>query len=107
MRKLFIVILILWNIALYSQDDAWVYFTAKTNTQYYLENPLEMLSQRAIDRRIRQQIALDERDVPIAQEYINQIQAVEGITVLAKSKWMNAIHVRGESAVINQLRSLP
>jgi hypothetical protein len=29
------------------------------------------------------------------------VKSVVGITVMAKSKWMNAIHVRGTQALIN------
>jgi hypothetical protein len=32
------------------------------------------------------------------------VKSVVGITVMAKSKWMNAIHVRGTQALINSLK---
>jgi hypothetical protein len=35
---------------------------------------------------------------------ISQVKSVVGITVMAKSKWMNAIHVRGTQALINSLK---
>ncbi|WP_348800298.1 S8 family serine peptidase [Flavobacterium adhaerens] len=88
-----------------SQEDAWVYFTIKNNTQAYYDNPLSMLSQRAIDRRTKQNIAFDSKDIPIDKSYINQIQAVSGITIMAQSKWLNALHVRGSQTIINSLKS--
>ncbi len=57
----------------FSQEDAWVYFTNKPNASYYLANPLEMLSQRALDRRTTQGIALNETDAPVHQPYIDAI----------------------------------
>lgn len=66
-----------------------------------------MLSQRALERRANQNIGLDFRDVPIAQTYIDQVEAVNGITVMAKSKWLNALHVRGNQSDINALTSFP
>ncbi len=87
-------------------EDAWVYFNDKPNSAYYLSNPLEMLSQRALDRRTTQGIALDVIDVPIEQTYIDQITAATGITVMAKSKWLNALHIRGTQANIQLLTSL-
>jgi subtilisin family serine protease len=50
---------------------------------------------------------LDISDVPIYQYYINQITSSTGITVKAKSKWLNCLHVRGTQANINALKLLP
>jgi hypothetical protein len=41
-----------------------------------------------------QNIDLDSKDT-IDSSYIRQVKSVSGITVMAKSKWLNAIHVRG------------
>ncbi len=48
-------------------EDAWVYFKDKPNEASYYETPLNMLSQRALDRRARYNISLDSKDVPIEQ----------------------------------------
>ncbi|MCR5862854.1 S8 family serine peptidase [Flavobacterium sp. J372] len=93
--------------SLYAQEDAWVYFTDKPDAAYYLANPLEMLSQRALDRRMAQGITLDNKDVPVSNTYITQVTAAPGITVMAKSKWLNALHIRGSVADINALATLP
>ena len=90
---LFIAIIFSFNAS--AQEDAWVYFNNKPNFQTYLDNPLSMLSQRALNRRINQNIALDVKDVPVFQLYIDQITAANGITVMAKSKWLNCLHIRG------------
>jgi serine protease AprX len=105
-KKLFVIIaLFLFNLG-YSQEDAWVYFTDKPNSQFYFDNPLEMLSQRSIDRRTNQNIAIDIKDVPIHQPYVDQIDSEVGIEVKAKSKWFNAVHVRGEIIDIQNLTNL-
>jgi hypothetical protein len=64
-----------------------------------------MLTQRALDRAA-QNIALDYKDVPIEADYVNQIKAIAGIEVKAKSKWLNALHVRGTAALINSMKSI-
>jgi len=89
-----------------AQEDAWVYFTDKPDAAYYLANPLEMLTLKALDRRTTQNIALDETDVPVNQGYINAVTNTPGITVMAKSKWLNALHIRGTEADINTLTEL-
>ncbi|MGV6846076.1 MAG: S8 family serine peptidase [Lutibacter sp.] len=89
-----------------SIEDAWVYFKDKPDSATYLASPIKMLSQRAIDRRTRYQIPFDNKDVPIFSNYIQQISASQGITIKAKSKWLNALHIFGTAAAINQLKSL-
>jgi hypothetical protein len=106
MKKTVLIIVLLISAFSYSQEEAWVYFKDKPNSQYYLANPLQMLSQRALNRRVIQNIPLDLKDVPIHQPYIDQIVAIPGITVKASSKWMNCLHIRGSQAVIQSVRSL-
>lgn len=91
----------------WSQEDAWVYFKDKPDSATFLSNPLSELSQRALDRRTSQGIALDIKDAPISQTYINDITNSTGITVKAKSKWLNCLHIRGSQEDINALKLLP
>jgi len=49
---------------------------------------------------------LDIKDVPIYQPYIDEITTSTGITVKAKSKWLNCLHIRGSQADINALKLL-
>jgi len=52
-------------------------------------SPVDLLSQRAIDRRIKSGIEVtDYTDLPVSREYINQISAL-GFTFHCSSKWMN------------------
>lgn len=105
MKKLCILFLLFLSSNVFSQvQDAWVYFNAKPNEQTYYDSPIKMLSQRSLDRRTIQKIALDSKDIPIEKTYLNQIKAAAGITVMAKSKWLNAVHVRGTQAAINAVK---
>ncbi|MBM6498874.1 S8 family serine peptidase [Flavobacterium macrobrachii] len=106
MKKIVLLFIFLLSQNIFSQEDAWVYFTDKPDSQYYFDNPLEMLSQRALDRRTNQGIALDILDVPIHQLYFDQISTSSGIEVKSKSKWMNAVHVRGSISAIDALADL-
>ncbi len=106
MRKIYLFLFLVSSFVGFSQEDAWVYFKDKPGDQTYLDNPLTILSQRALDRRSNQGIALDSKDVPIYQPYIDQVATATGITVKAKSKWFNCVHVRGLQADITALTSL-
>ena len=87
-------------------EDAWVYFKDKPNNAVYFSDPLKMLSQKAMDRRERYGIALDMNDVPVDPSYIDNVRSQTGIMVLAKSKWLNALHVQGSHADIQKLKDL-
>jgi len=104
--KITIVIFLLVFNFCFSQEHAWVYFTDKPDGNTYLDNPLAMLSQKALNRRIKQNIILDLRDVPIAKSYIDAIINSAGILVKTKSKWLNAIHITGSESDINDLLDL-
>lgn len=106
MNKLLIIIVFLSSFCGYSQEDAWVFLNDKPDAAIQLNTPLNFLTQRALDRRTNQGIALSETDVPIHQSYIDQITAANGITVKAKSKWLNCLHVRGNATDINALSAL-
>jgi hypothetical protein len=106
MKKIIVYLFLVSSFVGFSQEDAWVYFKDKPGSQAYFNNPLTMLSQRALDRRLNQGIALDGKDIPIYQPYIDQVIAATGITVRAKSKWFNCVHVRGSQTDITALKSL-
>ncbi|WP_119789791.1 S8 family serine peptidase [Flavobacterium anhuiense] len=106
MRYNFTFLLLLLSFTVFSQEDAWVYFNGKPNAQAFYDNPLTELSQRALDRRTSQNIALAITDAPLETSYVNQITSSTGITVKAQSKWLNALHVQGTQANINALKAL-
>ncbi len=106
--KKFTLILLLTQLS-FSQtiEDAWVYFKNKPSSTTFLANPLSMLTQRAIDRRVAQNISIDITDVPVEESFISQIKSSSGITIMAKSRWLNCLHIRGTQSNINNLKSLP
>ena len=103
MKKISYLLILFVSFSAFCQEDAWVYFNDKPNAVTQLNTPLNFLTQRALDRRTTQGIALNVNDVPIHQPYIDQITAANGITVKAKSKWLNCLHIRGSVADINAL----
>jgi serine protease AprX len=84
-------------------QDAWIYLADKQNVPTSISNPISILTQKAIDRKNAHGVIIDERDVPVNETYITQLKNATGITVMAKSKWFNAVHVRGNETDINNL----
>ncbi len=107
MKKLLVLIALFACQMGFSQiQDAIVFFTDKENVAASIANPITILSQAAIDRKQLQGTPIDARDVPVNESYITQIKNISGITVFAKSKWMNYVYVRGTEANINNLLNL-
>lgn len=88
-------------------EDAWIYFNDKPEAESFLNEPLLMLTQKSIDRRTHHNIAIDVTDVPIHQPYVDAVNNVNNIQVLAHSKWFNCVFVRGELSAIQSVENLP
>lgn len=107
-RKLLLfIIIILYSIAVNAQNYYWVAFSNKAGTSYKLDEPQSFLSDRAIQRRSKQNIAIDSLDLPVNQSYINQITALKA-TLVNQSKWLNGITVAtDDSLFLDKAQALP
>ena len=106
-RWLLLVILITSAGSAYSQENRYiVYFADKEGTPYTLENPEAYLSERSIQRRQRQSIAVNEQDLPVNPAYLDQVREITG-QVYYPSKWLNAVVIQNTESIANEVRSLP
>ncbi len=106
MKKI-LIILLFFSWTNYAQTEhAWIYFTDKPNVEESISDPLSILSEKAVQRKARFNIPVDFRDVPVNENYINQIKDFDQVSVMAKSKWLNCVHVIGERSVIENLEDL-
>ncbi|MGY8941593.1 MAG: S8 family peptidase [Flavobacteriales bacterium] len=95
----------------------WVQFEGKEiqqlpaghTTPFLLNDPEAFLSHRAIARRQRQGIAIQTNDMPIPPTYIHQLDEMQELDVILKSKWFNAVTVsiRDTTFDIQSLMDLP
>ncbi|MBC8757672.1 S8 family serine peptidase [Kordia sp. YSTF-M3] len=107
MKKLIVLgILFFTQFSFAQTEHAWIYFTDKPDVANSLANPITILTQKAIDRKVNHGVVIDERDIPVNELYITQVKAQTGITVKAKSKWFNCVHVLGTQTDINALLNL-
>lgn len=84
-----------------------LYLTDKNQTEYSVNHPEAFLSKKAIERRKRQHIAIDETDLPQPSTYLRQI-AIMGGEVVSKSKWNNTVLIRvPERATAERMTELP
>ncbi len=109
MKKLSLLFIVFVSTFSFAQtEDALVYLEAKDATvvSAALANPLTIITQAAIDRKNIHGTIIDARDVPLNEIQKATIDAATGITVLAKSKWLNTVYVRGTENNINALLNL-
>ena len=107
MWRILILSLLLSSTSYGQVPDFWVLLTDKDGSPFSTDSPEEFLSQRAIDRRVSQEIALDEKDIPVDPDYIAQIQAIPGLEYRFASKWFNAVSVRCDSSILDEIQACP
>ena len=84
----------------------WVQFTDKNNSPYSINNPEAYLSSRALERRARLGIEIDEYDIPVNPQYLQAV-ADCGAQLLNPSKWLNGVSVYTSStSVIDAINAL-
>lgn len=71
----------------------FVEFVDKVGTGYSIDNPSEYLSQRAIERRVRCNLNIDESDLPVNEQYVKEVENT-GAVIWGRSKWRNGVVVK-------------
>jgi hypothetical protein len=105
-RYKIIVVLIFVASTGWAQVNRYVvFFTDKEGTDYSLTAPLEFLSQRAIDRRIRQGISVSLADLPVNENYVQGVRDV-GANTFFTTKWMNGVLVQCDASLIPAIENL-
>lgn len=84
-----------------AQSYWWIGFTDKKGTFGTLSQPEAYLSEKAIERRLRQGIAIDSTDLPVSRIYTDAILHT-GAMLVHTSKWLNGITVKVDHDSIQQ-----
>ncbi len=93
MKKIFTYLIVFLAIAAKAQKHTYIYFVAfkdKNNSTFSIKKPQEFLSEKALQRRAKYQIKIDESDLPVNQNYINTI-CNKRVKFKSASKWLNGI----------------
>ncbi len=87
------------SVSQVSSSKYYIELTDKNYNTYSINKPHEFLSDRAVQRRINQNINIEERDLPVTQIYIDSLENL-GLNVLLKSKWFNAVTVETSDSLL-------
>lgn len=106
----FALIFSLGVFAQFTTDDTLKYRISlkdKAATEYSLQKPEKYLSEKSIERRKRQGLAIDSTDLPVCRKYVDAIRK-KGVHVLVTGKWDNFVTVScKDSTLINEIANLP
>lgn len=79
----------------------------KAATEYSLKRPGKFLSEKAIERRKKQNIQIDSTDLPVCRKYIDEIRE-QGVNIVITGKWNNFVTVScNDSTLIDRIAALP
>ncbi|MES2619229.1 MAG: S8 family serine peptidase [Bacteroidota bacterium] len=74
-------------------NNYWIKFKDKNNNLYSISNPQQFLSNTSIERRTKQNIGLNESDLPLTPLYLDMVNPyISGI--VHKLKWFNLAVVK-------------
>ncbi|MEO8569052.1 MAG: S8 family serine peptidase [Ginsengibacter sp.] len=85
-----------------------VRFKDKAGTPFTINDPSKFLSAKSIQRRLKQNITIDETDLPITPAYIDSVRLSGNVTILDKSKWLNQVCIETTDAVaLAKINNMP
>lgn len=82
-----------------------VFFKDKAEVPFSTSQPLEFLSQKAIDRRLVQGIDITSQDFPVRAQYIEGVRNA-GADAFFSTRWLNGVLVQCDPAVLPAIQSL-
>jgi hypothetical protein len=111
MRKKIVcsVFIFLFHLPVPAQESVFyrLILSDKGTSAYNIDRAQDFLSQKSIDRRIRQGFPVDETDLPISPAYFDALIEA-GVSIQTHSKWLKTIVVNvPDEEMIATLRSLP
>ncbi|MEX1238668.1 MAG: S8 family peptidase [Cyclobacteriaceae bacterium] len=107
--KILFAIVWLWFVsasATAQENRYMVFFEDKDGVPYTTSNPIQFLSQKAIDRRLQQGIDIEERDLPVKADYVQGVRDV-GAPTFFTTRWLNGVLIQCDPAVLASVESLP
>jgi serine protease AprX len=106
-RNVIVLASLFFSTSLFAQVNRYmVFFKDKAGTSFSITEPSQFLSQKAIDRRIKQDITVTDLDLPVNTGYINGVRNT-GVEVFYKSKWFNGVLVQCAPSQLTSIQALP
>lgn len=102
-----VVLICLISLSVSAQQNRYmVFFKDKAGVPFTPSRPIEFLSQKSIDRRLKQGIDILTQDLPVQIQYVKGIRNA-GADVFFTTRWLNGVLVQCDRAVLPGIESLP
>lgn len=102
---LFTTLLICSQVAGQTHPRYLVLLKDKANSPFSFQKPTDFLSQKSVQRRSNQNIALTEQDLPVNPSYVAQIRQT-GAQVIFTSRWFNGVLVEASDTQLASIKNL-
>ncbi len=110
MKRIVLVIAIIFgtSAAIFGQAFKYrLWLTDKAGSSFSTEHPEEFLSPESISRRNRQNIPIEDSDLPVCKQYIEAITSL-GVAPVVTSRWLNTVVISlNDTSVLSAIRALP
>ena len=102
-----LVVLVLVSVSAAAQQNRYmVFFKDKEGVSLSLSKPIEFLSEKAIQRRLKQGIDITTQDLPVARAYVQGVRDA-GADAFFETRWMNGVLVQCDPSLLPSLETLP
>lgn len=93
----------------YAQYSKYIIrFKDKAGTPFSIDQPVKFLSKKSIERRKKQNISIDESDLPLVPRYIDSVRLSGNVSIINYSKWLNQVCIEtNDIAALARINSLP
>jgi serine protease AprX len=82
-----------------------VFFKDKMGVPFTISQPIQFLSQKAVDRRLKQGIDITSQDLPVRVAYVEGVRNA-GATTFFSTRWMNGVLVTCTASLVPDIESL-
>lgn len=109
-KQFFLLAFTLFATGVSAQQDTLKYRISlkdKAATEYSLQQPGKFLSEKAIERRRKQNLPIDSTDLPVCRKYMDEIRK-QGVAIVVTGKWDNFVTVScNDTTLIDRIAALP
>ncbi|HNP06300.1 MAG TPA: S8 family peptidase [Cyclobacteriaceae bacterium] len=105
-NSLLLVLIVCAHLSIAQEGRYAVFFADKDGTSFSIDNPLAFLSQKSVDRRMKNGAAISNEDFPVNTSYVAQLKSL-GANILYTSRWMNAAIIQLDDGELADILLLP
>lgn len=98
LRKLLLILMTAVMTSAFASQLPFKYrlrFVDKAGSYELLEQPHQLLSSRALERRTRNRVEVDTTDLPVSAIYMEKLRGA-GFHIVSSSRWMNSVVVESD-----------